>query len=79
VRFWDFELPGAWNVSSGIAAGLMVVSIIFQMNTLWRSLQLKDEQESEYNKTLRWFLASGVALLASLALAFLSFSHLIKF
>jgi hypothetical protein len=54
VRFWDFELPGAWNVSSAIAAILMGLAIVCQITTLWRSLQIEDDDQSEYKKTLRW-------------------------
>ena len=79
VRYWDFELPGAWSVSSTLAAILMAVAIVLQIIALWRSLQVKDDDESEYSKTLRWFLLSTVILLISLAIAALSFSHLFKF
>jgi hypothetical protein len=79
LRYWDFELPGAWTVSSAIAAVLMALSIALQMVTLWRSLQIKDDDEHEYAKTLRWFLSSAVVLLIAVALAWLSVSHFLKF
>jgi hypothetical protein len=43
VRFWDFELPGAWSVSSAMAAILMTLAIVLQLVALWRSLQVKDD------------------------------------
>ena len=52
-RYWDFELPGDWTVPSIIATVLMAVSILLQFFTLWRSLQLKDDDEGEYGITLR--------------------------
>jgi hypothetical protein len=79
VRYWDFELPGAWSISSTLAAILMAVAIVLQTIALWRSLQVKDDDESEYSKTLRWFLLSTVVLLISLAMAGLSFSHVVRF
>jgi hypothetical protein len=78
-RYWDFELPGAWTVSAIIAALLMAVSILLQFVSLWRSLQIKDDEETEYRITLRWFLASALTLLASLAFAGLAMSHIIRF
>ncbi|HZD49655.1 MAG TPA: hypothetical protein VE178_13015 [Silvibacterium sp.] len=78
-RYWDFELPGEWTVSAIVAAVLMGVSILLQFVSLWRSLQLKDDDEIEYGRTLRWFLASVLTLLVSLAIAGLTISHLIKF
>lgn len=78
-RYWDFELPGAWTVSAIIAAILMAVSILLQFFSLWRSLQLKDDDETEYGITLRWFLVAGLTLVASLAFAGFSMSELVKF
>jgi len=79
LRFWSFELPGEWNVSSAIAAVLLALSILGQAVTLWRSLQLEDEEPSEYRRTLRWFLYSGIVLLVSLTLSALSHSQLLPF
>jgi hypothetical protein len=75
-RYWDFELSGAWTLPALIATLLMAVSILLQFVSLWRSLQIKDDDETEYNITLRWFLASILTLLASLAIAGISMSGL---
>jgi hypothetical protein len=79
VRFWDFELPGAWSVSSAMAAILMTLAIVLQLVALWRSLQVKDDDETEYRKTLRWFLLSAIVLLTGLVLSALSFAKILKF
>ena len=79
VRYWNFELAGTWSVSSVFADILMALAIVFQVIALWRSLQVKDDDEIEYRITLRWFLASAVVLLIGLTLSGLSFSHVIKF
>jgi hypothetical protein len=57
----------------------MALAIVFQVVALWRSLQVKDDDEIEYRITLRWFLASAIVLLIGLTLSGLSFSHVIKF
>jgi hypothetical protein len=57
----------------------MALAIILQFLTLWRSLQIKDDDEIEYGQTLGWFLLSTVVLLVSLAISGLSFTHLVKF
>lgn len=72
LRFWGFELPGAWTVSAVVAAVLAGLAVVFQMIALWRSLQLKDDDVREYEKTLRWFLASAVLLLLSLVGSYVS-------
>jgi hypothetical protein len=78
-RYWDFEPPGEWTVSAIIAAFLMAMSILLQFFSLWRSLQIKDDDETEYSRALRWFLFSVLALLASLAIAGLTMSRLLRF
>jgi hypothetical protein len=78
-RYLDFELPGEWTISSAIAAILMALSILLQFVALWRSLQIKDDDETEYGITLRWFLSSAVILLVSLAPAGLFITHIINF
>ena len=75
LRSWAFELPGEWTVPSALAALLLLLAIVLELIALWRSLQLQDNQVSEYRRTLRWFLASTMVLLVSLVLAALSYSH----
>jgi hypothetical protein len=79
VRYWNFELSGAWSISSVTADILMALAIVLQVIALWRSLQVKDDDEIEYGITLRWFLASAIVLLIGLTISGLSFSHVIKF
>jgi hypothetical protein len=79
LRFWGFELPGEWNISSGIAAGLLAISILGQLLTLWRSLQLEDDEPANYRTTLRWFLWSVIVFLVAVFLSTLSFSRLLRF
>ncbi len=57
----------------------MALAIGFQVVALWRSLQVKDDDEIEYRITLRWFLTAAIVLMTGLTLSGLSFSHLIKF
>ncbi len=79
LRFWGFELPGSWNVSSAAAAVLMAVSIVGQFLTLWRALQLEDDEPPRYRRTLRWFFGSALVLLVALALSGLSYSQVLRF
>jgi hypothetical protein len=78
LRYWGFELPGKWNVSSAIAAGIAALAVLFQMVALWRSLQLEDDNVTEYKKTLRWFLWSAILLMISLACSYLSYLNIVK-
>jgi hypothetical protein len=75
LRYWSFEAPGEWSVASTLAALLLALAILLELIALWRSLRLEDDDENEYRKTLRWFVVSIGALMASLLLAALTASH----
>ena len=75
LRYWNFELAGAWSASSTLAAALLALAILLEITALWRSLQVKDDDEIEYGKTLRWFLAAMIILLLSLLISVVSFHH----
>ena len=75
LRYWSFEAPGEWSVASTLAALLLGLAILLELVALWRSLRLEDDDEGEYRKTLRWFVASVGMLLASLLLAAQTASH----
>ena len=61
LRFWSLEAPGDWTWVSFCAAVLIILSIACLAVALWRSLQVADDDEPIYRKTLKWFLA-GVLL-----------------
>ena len=75
LRSWAFELPGEWTVSSIIAAILLLIAIVLELVSLWRSLRLEDHDVREYRVTLRWFVVSIAMLLVSLVVAALSYAH----
>ena len=61
LRFWSIEAPGDWTWISAFAAVPIILSIGCLVVALWRSLQVEDDDELVYRKTLKWFLA-GVLL-----------------
>jgi hypothetical protein len=73
-RFWGFEASGEWTPGSIVATVTLVVAVVLQIFALFRSLRLEDDARSEYRKTVRWFIASAVVLLAGLLLAVVVFS-----
>jgi hypothetical protein len=78
LRYWNFEAPGVWSLASFVAAMLLVLAISIQFVALWRSLQIEDDDEREYRKTLRWFLSSVFVLSAGLLVAALTSSQVIS-
>ena len=55
----------------------LLVAILIEFYTLWRSLQLTDDNEAEYRITLRWFMASVAVLLVSIVVASLAAAGMI--
>ena len=72
LRYWGFEARGRVTSTSVVAGVLLIVAVLFEFHALWRALQPEDEQEFEYRRTLRWFRASVVILLVSVAMASLA-------
>jgi len=72
MRYWGFEARGQVTGASIAAGLLLMVAILLEFYALWRALQPEDEQESEYRRTLRWFMASVAVLLASVVTASLT-------
>jgi hypothetical protein len=69
LRYWVFEAPGTWTLPSAAAALIVLMLICGQIYALYRALQIADEMEQEYTRTVRWFVCSVVAMLVAVGLA----------
>ncbi|WP_378943704.1 hypothetical protein [Mesorhizobium sp. ANAO-SY3R2] len=56
VRFWALEAAGDWTLMSFLASVPTFLSIACLSIALWRSLQVADDNERVYRRTLQWFL-----------------------
>lgn len=65
-RFWGLEAPGRWTVRSMFPAVALLVAVCLQIVALFRALRIEDDEVPEYRKTVRWFLASVIALFVGL-------------
>ena len=74
LRVWSMELPGEWDPLSIASTVLTGLSTLGLGMTLWRSLQVEDDEVLEYKKTLRWFLGSTSLLVMGVLLSALSYS-----
>lgn len=72
MRYWGFEATGRVTRLSVAAGLLLLVAILLEFFALWRSLQVEDDEESEYRMTLRWFMASVAVLMVSITVASLA-------
>jgi predicted membrane channel-forming protein YqfA (hemolysin III family) len=72
LRFWTLEAPGEWSPKSVAAASILGVSILFQLISLFRALNVRDDQEIHYRVTVRWFLAGVVVLILGVGVSIAS-------
>ncbi len=63
LRFWGMEAPGEWTIKSIIPGIMLTTAIVLQIIALYRALRLADDEEHEYERTVRWFIASAAVLL----------------
>ena len=75
LRFWGFELETDWDATTYGSVVVIAASILGQLISLWRSLQIEDDDPVEYRRTLRWFLGSTIVLFMGVGLAALSYHH----
>jgi hypothetical protein len=68
-QFWSFEAEGDWTIVDRVAALLLLLSAAIQSMTLWRSLQVADDLEPVYRRTLQWFLAGMVTMIVAVVFA----------
>ena len=71
LRFWGLEASGQWTVRSVLSTLTLVLAVVLQIVALFRSLRIEDDDEREYRKTVRWFIASAVVTLLGLLLTML--------
>jgi len=73
-RYWGFEAEGQWSSRSVLTTGILIVAVVMQIVALFRSLRIADDDEIEYGKTVRWFVASAVVLFIAVLIAVVVFS-----
>ncbi|SFK33229.1 hypothetical protein [Methylocapsa palsarum] len=69
LRGWVFEAPGDWTPRSVAAALVLTIPIFMEIHALFRSLRLADDDAAEYVKTVRWFIASVIAMVFAILLS----------
>ena len=60
--------------ATAATALLMLLSVALQLVALWRSLQVADDAEPVYRRTLQWFLGGIVSALLGIVIASLAFT-----
>jgi hypothetical protein len=69
LRFWAFEAPGDWTPYSIAAVVILLLPICGQIYALFRALQIEDDNERVYRRTIKWFIWSVVGMLVAVCVA----------
>ena len=69
LRFWAFEAPGDWTPYSIAAVVIVLLPICDQIYALYRALQVEDDDERVYRRTIKWFIWSVVGMLVAVCVA----------
>jgi hypothetical protein len=69
LRFWAFEAPGDWTPYSIAAVIIVLLPICGQIYALYRALQVEDDDERVYRRTVKWFIWSVVGMLFAVCVA----------
>jgi uncharacterized membrane protein YidH (DUF202 family) len=69
LRFWAFEAPGDWTPYSIAAVVILLLPICGQIYALYRALQVEDDDERVYRRTIKWFIWSVVGMLFAVCVA----------
>ena len=69
LRFWAFEAPGDWTPRAVMATVAICVPIVMEIYALFRALRVADDDETEYARTVRWFIASIVVMLVAVSIS----------
>ena len=68
ARWWNLEIPGEWTWKSVVPACIITIGIVVQLVALFRSLDIRDDDESHYRRTVHYFFIGIVIVLAGVLL-----------
>jgi hypothetical protein len=75
MRYWGFEAEGEWWIGSVFGLLFIAVSLFIQLYSLFRALDVRDDNESRYKKTVGWFIRGAVVLVVGVMLCMAAFTR----
>ena len=63
ARWWNLEHPGEWTWKGIVPACIVGSGIVVQLIALFRSLDIRDDDEFRYRRTVRCFFGGIVVVL----------------
>ena len=69
LQYWGFEASGGWRATSIASTAIIAAGAILQLIALFRSLDLRDEDESRYRTTVRVFRWGVITVILGIVLS----------
>ena len=71
LRFWGIENPGEWTHQGVLSAIIIGVGIILQLASLFRALDVRDDDATRYQRTVKLFGAGVIVVLVGVVASIL--------
>jgi hypothetical protein len=69
LRFWSLEASGAWHGGAVVSAAALAGGVGLHLVALFRALDVRDDDEPRYARTVQIFALGVVAVMAGVALS----------
>ena len=71
LKYWSLETPGRWRWLDILSMAPVAIGLVFQLIALFRSLDVRDDHEERYRRTVRYFLWGVVAVIVGVVASIL--------
>jgi hypothetical protein len=69
LKFWSLETPGRWTLWGVAALAPISIGLLLQLIALFRSLDVRDDQEERYRHTIAYFRWGVVAVIVGVVVS----------
>jgi hypothetical protein len=69
LKFWSLETPGTWTLFGVAALAPISIGLLLQLIALFRSLDVRDDQEERYRYTIAYFRWGVLAVILGVVLS----------
>ena len=71
LKYWSLETPGRWTWLGVVSLTPLAVGLVLQLVALFRSLDVRDDEEGHYRRTVGYFRWGVVAVLIGVVISIL--------
>ena len=71
LKYWSLETPGRWTWLGVLSVTPLAIGLVLQLVALFRSLDVRDDEEAHYRRTVVYFRWGVVAVLIGVVVSIL--------